>query len=91
MEPRRHEGIDFAEAWCGLKAKDQTNGRRYALLATSARLCPKTHRGYGRGGARAFEMSEAWTNLATVEADVTTQAAAEWTLHQIALIGLRRT
>jgi hypothetical protein len=30
-----------------------------------------------------FEMSEAWTNLATVEADVTTQAAAEWTLHRL--------
>ena len=72
MEPRRHEGIDFPEAWCGLKAKDQTNGRRYALLATSARW---------RG--LLFEMSEAWTNLATVEADVTTQAAAEWTLHRL--------
>ena len=28
-------------------------------------------------------MSEAWTNLATVEADVTKQAAAEWTLHTL--------
>jgi hypothetical protein len=26
-----------------------------------------------------FEMSEAWTNLAFVEADVRKQAAAEWT------------
>jgi hypothetical protein len=30
-----------------------------------------------------FEMSEAWTNLAVVEADVTKQAAAEWTLHTL--------
>jgi hypothetical protein len=30
-----------------------------------------------------FEMSEAWTKLAFVEADVTKQAAAEWTLRTL--------
>jgi hypothetical protein len=30
-----------------------------------------------------FEMSEAWTKIASVEADVKRQAAAEWTLRTL--------
>jgi hypothetical protein len=30
-----------------------------------------------------FEMSQAWKNLAVAEADVTKQAAAEWTPHTL--------
>jgi hypothetical protein len=30
-----------------------------------------------------FEMSEAWTKIASVEADVKRQAAAVWTIHTL--------